>query len=854
MADNGNIKLEINGRSVSAPAGVSVFRAAELNGAYIPSLCSHKDLSPFGGCRLCIVEIDGMRGYPLSCTTTAAEGMKVLTDTVAIQEVRREVLQLILSEHPSSCLICSEAEECRKFMGTVRKAGVTSGCRYCPNDQQCELQDVVDTLGVAEIDYPILYRGFEAERGDPFFDRDYNICILCGRCVRMCQEMRGTGILAFKWRGPETTIGPAFGRSHIEAGCEFCGACVSVCPTGALAEKASKWDGKPDSALVSTCPFCAIGCQLELWHQDKRFSKALPVLDPEVNDGQACIKGRFCLGEVSHHFERARKPMSKQGSYWKEVTWDEALDEAAGKLKGLKPGDFAMLLSPDTSNESLYSAQKFTRMAIGTNAVDSSARRSLTGGFDFWASLFRGPISIQGINKSSRILAVGLDTRFNFSIIGVEIRKALNKGARLVTVDERETNLARYAEVWLQPLPGAEGKLLKALVAGMGSEKKGLKAAAKACGVDAAALAEAVELLEDPEDFTVIVGPAVFRHTATGDLVEALMALAKIANANVIPVYTGTNTRGALEMGAFADLLPGVAGRKNKKTVARLEKAWGGKLPSDEGITFDQIYSGEKRPKVLYLVGSAPFFKRPECDFLIVQDIFEPDFEVDLFLPAASFLESGGTLINIEGRVQEAPRLEELPDSVMYGRARPDWWIFSRLAGKLGAKGFDYESEEDVLREIASTVSDFPGPGEMDRRRRTLSADKSLPRAEPSAATAKRKKGSFTLVLQPGGYAHRGVDITTKVEGLGIINPEEGFHINPEDASSLGVTEGETIVVKAGSATGFAPARLHPELQRGVVYLFVPEATGGLSERGDLEALYGLKTNPCSVEVSKNAV
>ena len=854
MADNGNIKLEINGRRVGAPAGVSVFRAAELSGVYIPSLCSHKDLSPFGGCRLCIVEIDGMRGYPLACTTDAEEGMKVLTDTVAIREIRREVLQLILSEHPSSCLICGEAEECRKFMGTVRKAGVTSGCRYCPNDGQCELQDVVEKLGVTDIDYPILYRGLEAERGDPFFDRDYNICILCGRCVRMCQEMRGTGVLAFTHRGPETTIGPAFGRCHIEAGCEFCGACVSVCPTGALAEKASKWDGEPDAMLVSTCPFCAVGCQLELWHKDGRFSKALPKLDPEVNDGQACLKGRFCLGEVSHHFERARKPMARRDGYWKEVTWDEALDQAAGKLKGLGPGDFAMLISPDGSNESLYAAQKFTRMAIGTNAVDSTGRRSLAGGIGFWANLFRKPISIQGINKSSRILAVGLDTRFNFSIIGVEIRKALNKGASLVTVDERETNLARYAEVWLQPPPGAEGKLLKALVAGMGSEKKGLEAAAKACGVDEATLAEAVELLRDPEDLTVIVGPAVFRHAATGDLVEGLTALAKIDNANVIPVYTGANTRGALEMGAFAELLPGAAGLGNKKAVAALEKAWGGKLPSDEGGTSDRICSGEQRPKVLYLVGAAPFFERPDCDFLIVQDIFEPDFEADLFLPAASFLESAGTLINIEGRVQEAPRLEELPDSVLFGRARPDWWVFSRLAGKLGVEGFDYESDEDILREIASVVSDFPEPGEIDRRRRTLRADKNLARAEPAVAPAKRTRGSFTLVLQPGGYAHRGVDITTKVEGLGIINPEEGFHINPEDASSLGVTEGETVVVKAGSVSGSAPARLHPELQRGVVYLFVPEATGGLSGRGGLEALYGLKTNPCSVEVSKNAV
>ena len=176
-------------------------------------------------------------------------------------------------------------------------------------------------FGVTDINYPMMYRHFEAEREDPFYDRDYNICILCGRCVRMCQEMRGTAVLAFTWRGSQAVVAPAFGRSHMEAGCEFCGACISVCPTGALSEKASKWDGKPDGLTVVTCPYCPIGCQHEFWYKDGRFSKSLPVLDPEVNDGQACVKGRFCIGEVSHHFDRARKPMMRVGKQWKEILY-----------------------------------------------------------------------------------------------------------------------------------------------------------------------------------------------------------------------------------------------------------------------------------------------------------------------------------------------------------------------------------------------------------------------------------------------------------------------------------------------------------------------------------------------------
>ncbi len=838
MAMEETIKLEFNGKEVTAPAGVTVHRAAELNGIYIPTLCSHKDLSPYGGCRLCLVEIEGMRGYPLSCNTIAADGMKILTDTVAVQEMRRELLKLILSEHPSACLICDEAEECKNFQGTVRKSGVTTGCRYCPNDGKCELQDLVEKLGITEVDYPVIYRNFENERNDPFYDRDYNLCILCGRCVRMCQELRGTSVLAFTHRGNQAIVGPAFGRSHIEAGCEFCGACVSVCPTGALAEKASKWDGKPDSSVISTCPYCAIGCQLELWSVDGKFSMALPVLDPEVNDGQACLKGRFSMGEVSHHFSRARKPMTKVGDYWREITWDEAFERAAGVLKDLEPGDFAMIVSPDLTNESLYTAQKFTRMAIGTNSIDSTARHNLSGGLNLWSYLFSKPLAINEIKNASRILAVGLDTRFNFSVIGVEVRKAIQKGTKLVTIDPRDSNLARYADTWLQPPPGFEGTLLKALADG---KKKALKEAAKTCGFDSKLLTEAAEILKSGDDLFILIGPRVFRYSHIADLLNGITDFADNKNTTILPLYNGTNTRGAMEMGAFPELLPGDANYKKEE------------LPTDTGITVDEIISGAKRPKVLYLVGAMPFFERPDCDFLIVQDIYEPDFECDLFLPAAGFLESSGTLINVEGRVQETHRVEELPDSVRFGRARPDWWIFAQIAQTLGVKGFKFGDVEKVRKEIAKFVDGFPKPGAVNRNRRTFKHTGKVAVPNPAKPPEQSDDG-FILVLHPEGYTHRGISITSKVDGLKILNPENGFYIGCEDAEALGVEEGDMLKVKAGKAVGKAPVRIEPELPKGVIWLFVPDAFGGLADRVDLEALYRLDRNPVPVEVTKSGI
>jgi formate dehydrogenase alpha subunit len=851
MANGETIKIEFNGREVTAPAGVTVLRAAELNDVWIPTLCSHKDLSPYGGCRMCLVEIEGMRGYPLACNTLAADGMKVVTDTVAIQEMRREVLQLILSEHPSSCLICGEAEECKTFQGTVRKSGVTTGCRFCPNDGQCELQDLVERLEIKEINYPIIYRGFEAERSDPFYDRDYNLCILCGRCVRMCQEMRGTAVLAFNYRGPKAVVGPAFGRNHLEAGCEFCGACVSVCPTGALYEKASKWNGKPDESLVATCPFCAIGCRLEFQERGGRFSHALPVLDPEVNDGQACVKGRFCIGEVSHHFTRARKPMTKVNGFWREITWDEAIEKAADVLKDTKPDEFSMIVSPDLTNESLYTAQKFARVAMDTNSIDSTARRTLSGRLGMWAELFSRPVSIQGLNRASRILAIGLDTRFNFSIIGVEIRKAMQKGAKLVTIDPRESNLARYADIWLQPPPGFEGTLLKALATG---DKKEIKKAAGDADVDTKSLEKALDLLESGDDLTIVIGPSVFRYSSVGELVKGISDFAMKENVGFIPLYNGTNTRGAMEMGAFPELLPGSAGREGEDAVEKFGKIWGGELPTDKGVTVDDIIDGSEHPKVLWLVGAVPFFERPDCDFLIVQDIYEPDFDCDLYLPASSFLESAGTLINVEGRVQDTPRTEELPDSVQYGRARPDWQIISNIARKLGAKGFDFETSDDVLAEIATGVPDFPRPGAVNRVPRVFERPATVPVPNPGEKKAAASKGKFLLVLQPEGYTHRGISITSKVEGLQILDPENGFYVSSDDAEKLGVCEGDTIVVKSDGVEGRGQVRIQSEIPSGVIYLYVPDALGGLADRRDLEQLYRLERNPVPVEVKKSAL
>ena len=824
------VAIEIDHRTVRCAEGVPVLRAAELNGVFVPSLCSHKDLSSFGGCRLCVVEIAGMRGYPLACSTIVQEGMKILTDTATLREMRQEILQLILSEHPSSCLMCDEKEACRENVHTVRKAGVSTGCRYCPNDDQCELQTLAERLGVTDIHYPVYYRGYEPEHDDPFFDRDYNICILCGRCVRMCQEVRGTSVLAFKYRGSKTQVGPAFGRNHVEAGCEFCGACVAVCPTGTLAEKASKWDGKPDGSEVSTCPFCTLGCQIDVHHKAGRLSKVHAHLDPEINDGQLCVRGAFCVPEVTHNHGRARKPILKRGRYFREVSWPEALGEVASRLQGLKPEEILMVVSPDLTNESLYAAQKFIRSCLKSNSIDSTARWALPGGPGVWADLFSLPISIKSVAHADSIIAVGLDSRFSFSVAGVEIRRALREGATLVTIDARHSNLARYTKHWLRPHPGTEGTVLRALTERLVAGGRGhvSPAAIDETGIDKWAFERAAEALASGENLAVIVGPTAFALDANLDLAKALLRLGGRETTTVLPLFQGANTRGALELGVLGELLPGLERAKGRR------------------VSLADLLEGRAKPKVLYLVGESPFFERPECDFLIAQDIYRPPFEVDAFLPAASFAEAEGTLTNVEGRVQQLVKIEDLADGAVTGYARPDWFIFGALAEKLGRAGPQPKNAGQILKEIGTKVAGFPAS--PDRRPRRLQLSTRI--AWEKARSDYREPGEYRLILEPGGFRHRGIDMSLAVEGFSELALEEGFRFHPDDLDELGIGSGDKVVLGVSDLEVSGPAKADPDCPRGTVWVYRPFAYGGIPQRTNLAPLYRFGASLFNVTVS----
>src|SRR5512138_615127 len=457
-----SLQISINGRSLSVEKGKTILQVARANGIDIPTLCDFPGLPSHGSCRMCIVEIEGRSNTPTACTTLVEDGMVVQTESPTVRALRTELFKLLLSEHPSSCLFCPEKSHCDDCMVTLRKSGVTTGCRSCPQDGQCQLQVLVDRFGLTEVGYPVRYRMLPVQRNDPFFDRDYNLCVLCERCVRACEENHFSSTLTLTSRGTDAIVGTAFGQSHLEAGCSFCGACLEVCPTGSLSEKTRKWDGMPERTVSTTCPLCSAGCQIDLLVKNDMVIGSLPA--HANGSDMLCVKGRFGITELVNHPTRLQQPRIVNGEGSSPVAWDAAIATAAEKISACDPGKYGMLISADCSNETLYVAQKFVREVVSSNHLRTSSTAVYGDSLHALRRLygFAQPLSV--LREADVILCLGFDGKYAQSVVDVELQRAKNAGARLITFNAREHSLSKAADEWLQPAPDEEADVLEMLV------------------------------------------------------------------------------------------------------------------------------------------------------------------------------------------------------------------------------------------------------------------------------------------------------------------------------------------------------------------------------------------------------
>jgi len=675
------MNIIIDGRPLVFDGRPTILEVAKANGILIPSLCEHPALEPYGACRLCLVEVKDRRGYMPACTTFAEEGLEVRTDSPELKSLRRGILELILAEHPHACLVCDEKSSCDDYKSTIRKTGEPTGCVLCSANGRCQLQKAVEAVGLERVPYPALRREGEVRRDDPFIDRDNSLCILCGRCVRICSEVRGASVLTFVARGSETVIGTAMDRRLVDSGCRFCGACVDVCPTGSLADRSVRYERLPDSEVKALCPFCAQGCRLKIGLWDGRVVETLPDPEGPANRGQACVKGRFLVKTAVGHPRRLLRPMVRRDGRLEAASWDEALTAAAAGLKALGDGQIAVTASAQSSCEDLFALHRF--------AADILKARSIAGP---WEGSAAGALRAHGrrtgqslalnfqmadIGRAGTIVVFEEDLPETQPIVGVEVTRAVRNGATLVHIGTEALGASSRAAL-RAALPAGKGQaLLKSLAAAV---RKVRGAAVKidgpkklrSLGLTRGTLLDIAQALETRKPAFYLVGPAFLGAFGGRSALVELLNLAALTDGRVIPLDGEANGRGGLE----------IAGAFPVETASR------------------------RKVRAFYLAGPSPKLEPGAAGFVVFQGSYEDEntAAADVVLPEATSFETEGTFVNVEGRVQlTGPALEPA------GEARPGWRILADLAARMDRAEILPSSGGDARKDLARTVAAFGG-------------------------------------------------------------------------------------------------------------------------------------------------
>lgn len=864
-----HISLEIDGRQITVPKDTSVMRAAMMAGITVPKLCATDSLEPFGSCRLCLVEIDGRRGYPASCTTPVDQGMKVHTQTQKLADIRRGTMELYISDHPLDCLTCAA-------------------------NGDCELQDMAGAVGLREVRYGqegANHLQAAKDTSNPYFTFDPARCIVCSRCVRACEEIQGTFALTIEARGFDSRVAPGI-ESFLDSECVSCGACVQACPTASLMENTVIERGLPEHTVVTTCAYCGVGCSFNAEMRGEEVIRMVPNKDGGANHGHSCVKGRFAWGYATHK-ERITTPMIRKSIQdpWQQVSWEEAINYAASEITRIKnqhgTDAIGAITSSRCTNEEVYVVQKLVRAVFGSNNVDTCARvcHSPTGyGLKQTLGESAGTQTFDSVMHSDVILIIGANPTDAHPVFGSQLKRHLRAGAKLIVADPRAIELVSTvhvkADYHLQLRPGTNVALISALshvivTEGLVNEafvkercewdsyemwrdfvarpENSPEALTDDLNIPAETVRAAARLYATGGNASIYYGLGVTEHsqgsTAVMGIANLAMATGNIGRegVGVNPLRGQNNVQGSCDMGSMPHEYPGYRHVADETTHALFEAAWGRPLSKDPGLRIpnmlDMAVNGSF--KALYCNGEDIAQSDPDTqhvtralesmECVIVQDLFlnETAMYAHVFFPGASFLEKNGTFTNAERRISPVRRVMTPKNGY------EDWEITAMLSNALGYP-MPYRHASDIMDEIATLTPTFHGVSfeKLDK----LGSIQWPCNAEYPAGTPimhidefVRGKGKFfvtqyvpttervtqkyPLILTTGRIlAQYNVGAQTRRTDNVVWHPEDRIEIHPHDAEDRGIKDGDWVGIASRAGETVLRASVSERMQPGVVY------------------------------------
>lgn len=804
------VTIRANGQEIVCDKGARLLDVLLQNGIHVPHLCYFERLSPYAGCRTCVVEIEGVRGTPVSCTATVTDGMVVTTESQKIDEIRHGVMEYILCDHPGRCFDCHRLEHCGPGLICLRDEIVTERCLTCAKNRFCELQEVSEHINMRGRNlYYTETQTWYGEKNDrevmriirtnPFIELEFDKCIVCTRCVRVCDEVRGRGVFTLSYKGPQAKIDTMFGVPMQDTDCEFCGACVDVCPTAAIMDKTTKWVGIPDRTVETVCTECSVGCGIKLAVKKGTLTQGLADFDGPANRGQICAKGRYGQGYVQAP-DRLGSPRIRKDGGLQDATWDEALSLVAEQLKAAGAGS-AFLTSARLTNEDLYLVRQVAA-GLGSSAVDHTrsalSRRTLAVMRERVGSAAAATNTWRAIAGARTVFLLGTGVTQTHSVAGVEVMEAVRRnGARFIVATHDEPEIIRLCgdvSLNLRYREGTEAALVAGLLAAVRGDSAAVEAAAAVTGVAGSLIQQAGSELAASAS-TAILAPVELPWMAgTDDVVHGVLDLAAVSSANaasggVYWLLPDANTQGAADMAGEA----GGAG-----TGAIVDGLASGSLTAAWLVDVTNMAQAN-----LAVLRDA----LQKAAFVVVQATAPTPLDdvAHVILPGQVSQEKAGTVTNNERRIQ---RLQ--PGVTPAGDSRPDWQILAEVGRRAGIGGIDYTLVDDVTAALVAATPAYAGLDLDTAPCWPLDAGRLADRSTSIQVAA---GGDDSLALR-NLYSGMTARLSAPVDGVAEI-----AEIHPDDAARLGIGDGDTVVVTGGEGRVQAVARISAGGAPGAVRL-----------------------------------